>query len=104
MEQIKIELYHEYSKIDECHYFGIVTENISNTEFIKNYIQWIWYYIGYNSAKIKSKKIKLLPYKSGKLLKKYKFCNDAEYQSIKIINRINKKTHGTTTPTQTINA
>lgn len=83
---IKIELYHEYSSIDRRHCFGIVTENLNNTEFIKNYIQWIWFHIGVN---LQYKNTRIYPYKVGKLLYSYKFSNNAERQAKLIVNRIN---------------
>lgn len=87
MEIIKIELYHEYSNTDQCHYFGLVTENLASTQFIKNYIQWIWFYVG---KKLPDKNIKILPYSCSNLIYGYKFCNCAEKQAEKIINQINK--------------
>ena len=83
---IKIELYYEYSSIDRRHCFGIVTENLNNTEFIKNYIQWIWFHIGVN---LQNKNTRIYPYKVGKLLYSYKFSNNAERQAKLIVNRIN---------------
>lgn len=87
MEVVKIDLYHEYSKTDQCHYFGLVTENTASTQFIKNYIQWIWFHLG---EKIQDKNIKILPYSCGKIVYKYKCCNDAKKQATQIFNRINK--------------
>lgn len=87
MEIIKIELYHEYSNTDQCHYFGLVTENLANTQFVKNYIQWIWFHLGSES---KNKDLKILPYSCGKLIYKYKYSNDAKKQAQKLLNRINK--------------
>lgn len=83
---IKIELYYEYSSIDRRHCFGIVTENLNNSTFNKNYIQWIWFHIGVN---LQYKNTRIYPYKVGKLLYSYKFCNNAERQAKLIVNRIN---------------
>jgi len=82
---IKIELYHEYNEVDSCHCFGIVTENLTNSAFNKNYIQWIWFHIGFN---LKYENARIYPYKVGKLLYSYKFCNDAERQGKMIADRI----------------
>lgn len=85
MEHIKIELYHEYSKTEKCHEFGLVTENLEGSCFMKHYIQWIWFYLALN---LKYKEIKLFPYPVGKLVKSYKFFNDATQQSEMIAKRI----------------
>ena len=82
---IKIELYYEYSSIDRHHCFGIVTENLNNSAFYKNYIQWIWFHIGFN---LKYENARIYPQKVGKLLYSYKFCNDAERQGKMIADRI----------------
>ena len=48
MSVVKIELYHEYSEVDKCHNFGLVTENLQGSSFVKNYIQWIWFWVAIN--------------------------------------------------------
>jgi len=85
MEVIKIELYHEYSRTDKCHNFGIVTENLKESLFVKNYIQWIWFWVG---LKLKNKEAKIFPYALGKLVYSYKFCNDASHQGEIIAKKI----------------
>jgi len=83
---IKIELYHEYSSLDRCHQFGIVTENLNGSLFIENYIRWIWFHVG---KAVQLKNVRIYPYAVGKLLYSYKFCNDAERQGKMIAKRIN---------------
>ena len=85
MSVVKIELYHEYSEVDKCHNFGLVTENLQGSYFVKNYIQWIWFWVAIN---LKNKEAKLFPYRFGKLVYSYKFCNDANRQGELIAKRI----------------
>ena len=85
MSVVKIELYHEYSEVEKCHNFGLVTENLQGSLFVKNYIQWIWFWV---AIKLKNKDVKLFPYGFGKLVYSYKFCNDANRQGNIIARRI----------------
>ena len=85
MSVVIIELYHEYSEVDKCHNFGLVTENLQGSYFVKNYIQWIWFCVAIN---LKNKDVKLFPYSLGKLVYSYKFCNDANRQGELIAKRI----------------
>jgi hypothetical protein len=88
---MKIILSYQYSTLDKCHQFGLECTETSGYE---TYIRWTWFHLGEKMADLKINKkpydILLFPFKRGKILKTYVFCNSAERQAKLIANRILK--------------
>ena len=88
---MKIILSYQYSTLDKCHQFGLECTETSGYE---TYIRWTWFHLGEKMADLKINKkpydILLFPFKCGKILKTYAFCNSAERQAKLIANRILK--------------
>ena len=84
-----IKLTYEYSKLDKVKTFGLTFKEHNNYQL---YIRWIYYYLGVFLGK-KTMKYRLYPFdiQQGKLLKEYKFCNDAQLQALLIANKIKSK-------------
>lgn len=83
------ELSYRYSHLDNEHQFGIVVNN--NTDEV--YVRWIFFHLG---AFKKLHEITIYPFSlvkdfKGKVLREYKFCNDAERQAKMIAKRIIKQ-------------
>ncbi len=78
---MKIELSYQYSELDKNHQFGLVLED----EYYQPYFRWVYFYLG----KYLSDNVRLYPFNVGKVLKNYKWCNDAEKQAKLIANKIN---------------
>lgn len=76
---MKIELSHKKTPTG-IHEFGI--EFIASQN--ENYVRWVWYYLGaylgpdFNVVK---KKHLIIPYQVGKVVKKYRFVNNASRQA-----------------------
>lgn len=83
---MKIELSYKYSELDNRNEYGLVLEG----ENYEMYFRWVYFYIGM----FLNKKVTLYPFTlkkhKGRLLKSYKFLNDAERQARLIANRIIK--------------
>jgi len=83
-----IELSYRYSKLDKTHCFGLV---FNATENYETYIRWVWYYLGQQLVK-KPRNVRIYPFNyNGKVLKNYKFCNDAQRQAVLLSNAIKRR-------------
>ena len=87
MKTFTIELTYEYSELDKEHQFGIFVDDPFGRE---NYVRWVYYYLGVNLG---PNGITFYPYRldSGKVINKYKFCNDAERQAKYIVKAIHRQ-------------
>jgi len=89
---MEIEVSYRYSKLDNEKQFGI--KILDEREIHQVYIRWVYYYLGAFLG-IKSG-IRIYPFSlkddvfKGKVLKKYKYCNDAKRQAKLIFNKIIK--------------
>ena len=88
---MEIKLYSEYSTLDKCLCFGI---EVINPQGDETYINWFWFHLGeYLHDKNVNKntfEIMLFPYKVGKIVSTYKFCNDGRRQAKMIAKQIIK--------------
>ena len=80
---MKIELSYQYCDLDKQQQFGIVPESH------QVYINWIWFYMGVLLREYPA--VMLYPFRVGKVIKKYKYANDAERQAKYIVYQIKKK-------------
>ena len=79
-----IEISFKFSELDNENKFGIV---LNSSEGFKDYDRWIYFYLGEYFAGTKPK---IYPFKVGKIVKEYKYCNDAKRQAKLIFNAIQK--------------
>ena len=79
-----IQLTYKYSDLDEENQFGLQFFDIEHCE---TYIRWVYFYLGHFMG---GEYIRLYPFASGKVVKNYKFCNDAKRQATLIFNAIKK--------------
>ena len=84
-----IELSYRYSNLDKSHCFGIVF--VSQQSYCEIYIRWVWYYLGKELIS-KPKDVIIYPFNyESKVIKKYKYCNDAKRQAVLLANAIKKQ-------------
>ena len=81
---MKIEFSQKYSELDKCWQFGIVDINGEGYEI---YIRWMWFHMG---SMLGNQNIRIYPYRIGKVIYIYKFCNGANTQAAYISRRIKK--------------
>ena len=94
---MEVEITYRYSKLDNVPEFGL--SFIDERENHQTYIRWVYFYLGgliMGNSTIKIKPI-IYPFTlknstfNGKILYKYKDCNDAQRQAKMIYKRIIKK-------------
>jgi hypothetical protein len=85
---MKIEIYHQYSKLDNEHQFGI--EIIDKDNYYETYINWVWFYLGVYLGK---DKLTIYPHRPlwSKKPKVYKYLDNAERQAKLIADYIKSK-------------
>lgn len=82
-----IELSYRYSALDKSHCFGLV---FNDSDLYETYIRWVWFYLGQHLIN-RPDDLRLYPYNyQGKIIKDYKFCNDAKRQALLLGNAIKK--------------
>lgn len=83
-----IELSYRYSDLDKTFCFGLVFNDHQNSE---NYIRWVWFYLGQELIKAPDN-FRLHPYNyDSKVLKNYKYLNDAKRQAIVLAKAMKRK-------------
>jgi len=83
-----IELSYRYSELDKIFCFGLVFNDHQNSE---TYIRWVWFYLGQELIKVPNN-FRLYPYNyDSKVLKNYKYLNDAKRQAIVLANAMKRK-------------
>ena len=86
---LSIELSYRYSHLDKTHCFGIVFNN-QNT-MCEVYLRWVWFHLGQQLID-KPKDVTIYPFNyESKVIKKYKYCNDAKRQAVLLANAIKKQ-------------
>lgn len=78
---------YKYSTLDNEPQFGL--EFTEDNENLKIYIRWVYYYLGVHLG-IAKFPIYSFTIRDGKVIKRYKFCNDAKRQAKLIANIIHK--------------
>lgn len=81
-----VEISYKYSDLDKEPQFGLVFKDTFHCE---DYIRWVWFYLG---GLLDRKGYTIYPYHfSSKIIKKYKYCNNAKRQAMLISNAIKRK-------------
>ena len=85
---MNVEIYHQHSKLDSEHQFGI--EIIDENNSCETYINWVWFYLGVFMGKDKPTIYPYKPWNWTKKPKKYKYLNNAERQAKLIADHIKR--------------
>lgn len=80
---MKVRLTYKYSELDKEHQFGLTFTEYS--EVYEMYVRWIYFHLG---RLLGNDKITIYQFDSGKVVKEYKYCNDAERQASLVFNKI----------------
>lgn len=83
-----IKLSYIYGDLDKTYCFGVVFNDAEGEEI---YIRWLWYYLGQELMCVPDN-FRLYPYNlGGKILKNYKYCNNAKRQASLLADAIKRK-------------